>query len=397
MQPSTTSAARPSPAWSVLAAISLCHLINDMMQSMLSALYPLLEAEFSLKYWQIGMLTLAFQGTASVLQPVVGLITDRNPMPRSLPAGMAATFIGIWLLAFAPGFALVVLGAGVIGIGSAVFHPESSRVTRLASSGRYGTAQSIFQVGGNSGAAIGPLLAALIVAPFGRPAVAWFSAFAALGIVLLYRVGNWAEGKRRSATSTVSKTLPLSRNRTIKTISILLVLVFSKYVYQASLSSFLTLFVIQRFDIDQQTAMLILAVFMAGTAIGVMMGGMVADRIGTRTVIWFSILGVLPFTLALPHAGLYTTGVLVFLIGLILSSAFPAIVVYAQELMPGRTGLVAGLFFGLAFGIAGIAAVVLGLWADMTDINLVYQACAWLPVLGIVAFFLPEPQEFATP
>lgn len=367
-----------------------------MMQSMLSALYPLLEAEFALQYWQIGLLTLAFQGTASVLQPVVGLITDKNPMPKSLPFGMAATFIGIWLLAFAPGYALVVIGAGVVGIGSAVFHPESSRVTRLASAGRYGTAQSIFQVGGNSGAAVGPLLAAMIVAPFGRPAVAWFSAFAALGILMLYRVGNWAEGRRRSTAATISKTLPLSRNRTIQTIGVLLVLVFSKYVYQASLSSFLTLYVIKKFGIDQQSAMIILALFMGGTAIGVMMGGLLADRIGTRVVIWFSILGVLPFTLALPYAGLHMTGVLVFVIGLILSSAFPAIVVYAQELMPGRTGLVAGLFFGLAFGIAGIAAVILGLWADLTDINLVYQACAWLPALGIVAFFLPKPQEFTS-
>ena len=377
------------PVWGMLIALSACHFINDVMQSMLQALYPLLEAEFSLKYWQIGALTLAFQGTASIFQPIVGMVTDKHPMPRSLPVGMAMTFIGIWMLAKGGSYAMIVLGASMIGLGSAVFHPESSRAARLASGGRYGTAQSLFQVGGNTGSALGPVLAALIVVPLGRDAVAWFSIAAAIGIVLLWQVGTWSEGLRKAASRIAARGHGIPRARVNLTIIVLLALVFSKYVYQTTLSSFLTLYLIERFAVSQTTALIVLAIFLGGMAAGVMLGGTIADRIGTRSVIWFSIMGALPFTLALPWAGFWLTCVLVFVIGLIMASAFPAVIVYAQELLPGRPGMVAGLFFGFAFGVAGVAAVLLGMIADVHGIEFVYHVSAWLPALGVIAVFLP--------
>lgn len=397
MQPATgrKNGTPNGPIWGVLVALSACHFINDVMQSMLQALYPLLEAEFSLKYWQIGALTLAFQGTSSLFQPIVGLVTDRHPMPRSLPFGMAMTFVGIWFLAQAPSYVMVLVGASMIGLGSAVFHPESSRAARLASGGRYGTAQSLFQVGGNSGSALGPVLAALIVVPLGRPAVAWFSLAAAIGIVVLWHVGGWAEGLRRAASRQPVRNHGIPHARVVRTIAVLLLLIFSKYVYQTSLSSFLTLYMIERFAISQSTALMVLALFLGGMAAGVMMGGTIADRIGTRAVIWFSILGALPFTLVLPWVGFWATCVMVFVIGLIMASAFPAVIVYAQELLPGRPGMVAGLFFGFAFGVAGVAAVILGLIADARGIEFVYVICAWLPALGIIAVFLPRLHPLA--
>ncbi|MRX49257.1 MFS transporter [Paracoccus sp. S-4012] len=381
-------------AWFVLIAISFCHLVNDVMQSMLQAIYPLLQAEFSLSYTQIGMLTFAFQVTASLLQPAIGGFTDRHPMPRSLAAGMAASFVGVLLLAFAQGYGVLLTGAMLIGIGSAVFHPEASRVARLASGGRYGTAQSLFQVGGNGGQALGPLLAAFIVVPLGRPSVALFAALALIGVGLLWRVGAWAENRRRAAAaSQPPRKATLPRNRIIATVVILALLTFTKNIYSASFTSYYTFFLIERFGLTAQQSQVMLFLFLGGMAAGVMLGGLVGDRVGPRTVIWFSILGVLPFTLMLPHVSLAATGVLTVVIGLILASAFPAIVVFAQELLPGRTGLVAGIFFGFAFGMGGIAAAVLGVIADARGIEFVFLLCSFLPLMGLLTIFLPRERE----
>jgi FSR family fosmidomycin resistance protein-like MFS transporter len=377
-------------AWTVLIAISLCHMINDIMQSMLSAIYPLLQQEFTLAYWQIGLMTFAFQGTASLLQPVVGLITDKKPMPRSLAVGMGTTFFGVLLLALAHEYWVLLMGAVLIGIGSAVFHPESSRVARIASGGRFGTAQSLFQLGGNFGTALGPLLAAFVVVPLGRPSVAIFSVAAMLGSAILWRVGTWAEGRRRAGVHKAAGPSPFSRRRVVMAIVVLALLTFTKNIYTASISSYYTFFLIEKFSLTTQQAQLMLALFLGGMAGGVMLGGLVGDRIGPLKVIWFSILGILPFTLALPHVGLAATGVLTVIIGLILASAFPAIVVFAQELVPGRTGLIAGIFFGFAFGMGGIAAAVLGVIADQKGIEFVYQICAYLPLMGLLTVFLPR-------
>ncbi|RNF35415.1 MFS transporter [Paracoccus methylarcula] len=382
-------------AWSVLLAISLCHMVNDVMQSMLAAIYPLLRTEFSLSYTQIGILSLAFQVTASLLQPAVGMVTDRHPQPRSLSLGMASTFCGVLLLAFAHQYWVLLTGAMLIGIGSAVFHPESSRVARLASGGRFGTAQSLFQLGGNFGQSLGPLLAAFIVVPLGRPAVAWFAVAAALGVALLHQVGHWAEGRRRASTMQPDTTLRLPRNVVIRAIIVLAVLTFTKNIYGAAMTSYFTFFTIEKFGLGPQGAQLMLFLFLLGMAAGVMLGGIVGDRVGPLKVIWFSILGVLPFTLALPHVGLIPTGILSLVIGLILASAFPAIVVFAQELVPGRTGMVAGLFFGFSFGIAGIAAAALGVLADAKGIELVFLLCSALPVLGVLTILLPRQDELA--
>ncbi|AUH33622.1 MFS transporter [Paracoccus tegillarcae] len=377
-------------AWLVLCSISLCHLINDVMQSTLASIYPLLQAEFSLSYAQIGLLTAGFQITASLLQPVVGAVTDRHPQPRSLPLGMASTMVGVVLLGTAQQYGMLLAGAMLIGIGSAVFHPESSRVARIASGGRFGTAQSLFQLGGNFGQSMGPLLAAFVVVPLGRPAVAWFAVAAALGLAMLWRIGDWAEGRRRANTTIADKKLRLPRPVVTRAIIVLAILVFTKNIYGASMNSYLTFFVIDRFGLGAQGAQMILFLFLAGMAAGVMLGGIVGDRIGTLRVIWFSILGVLPFTLLLPHVGLVATGVLCVVIGLILASAFPAIIVFAQELVPGRTGTIAGLFFGFAFGMGGIAAAVLGVLADATSIRFVFLLCSALPVLGCLTILLPR-------
>ena len=385
--------AASATAWNVLIAISLCHMINDIMQSMLAAIYPLLQQEFTLSYWQIGLMTFAFQVTASLLQPVVGMITDKKPMPRSLSVGMGSTFFGVLLLALAHEYWVLLTGAMLIGIGSAVFHPESSRVARIASGGRFGTAQSLFQLGGNFGTALGPLLAAFIVVPLGRPSVAIFSVAAMLGSAILWRVGTWAEGRRRAGGHKPVAPSPFSRQRVAMAIVVLALLTFTKNIYTASISSYYTFFLIEKFDLTTQQAQLMLFLFLGGMAGGVMLGGLVGDKIGPLKVIWFSILGILPFTLALPHVGLATTGVLTVIIGLILASAFPAIVVFAQELVPGRTGMIAGIFFGFAFGMGGIAAAVLGVIADAKGIEYVYQICSYLPLMGLLTIFLPRMER----
>jgi MFS transporter, FSR family, fosmidomycin resistance protein len=376
----------------VILAISLCHLINDVMQSLLAAIYPLLQAEFALSFAQIGLMTFAFMGTASVLQPLIGLATDRRPVPQSLAAGMGSTLVGMVFLAFGTSYLWLLGGAALIGIGSAVFHPEASRVARAAAGGRYGTAQSLFQVGGNAGSALGPLLAAFIVVPLGRIAVAAFAGAALLGMTILAAVGRWHEGQRRAAARRPAAPAEsrLPRGRILLAIAVLAFLVFSKNIYTASISSYYIFFLIERFAISTQAAQLMLFLFLGAAALGVMLGGVLGDRFGTRGVIWFSILGALPFTLMLPHVPLVWTGVLTVVIGFVLASAFPAIVVFAQELVPGRVGLIAGLFFGFAFGIGGIAAALLGVLADARGIDYVYRVCAYLPALGLLTVFLPR-------
>ncbi len=379
----------------VILAVSLCHLLNDVMQSLLAAIYPLLRAEFALDFWQIGLMTLAFQATASLLQPLIGLYTDRHPIPQSLPFGMGSTMAGLGVLAYADSYAMLLAGAMLIGVGSAVFHPEASRVARLASGGRFGTAQSLFQVGGNFGQAIGPLLAAFIVVPFGRPSVAWFALAALVGMIILQQVGAWYGRMRRSGRgpSTTAPGLRLPRRRVAVAIAILAFLVLSKNAYTALFTSYYTFFLIERFELTTQQSQIMLFVFLGAAALGVVIGGPIGDRIGTLTVIWVSILGVLPFALLLPHVDLLWTGVLSVVIGLILASSFPAIVVFAQELVPGRVGMIAGIFFGLAFGLGGIAAAVLGVLADARGIEWVFAACSVLPALGILAVFLPRRAE----
>ncbi|QDY99772.2 MFS transporter [Nitratireductor mangrovi] len=378
--------------YAVLLAVSFCHLLNDVMQSLLAAIYPMLKADYGLDFWQIGLLTMTFQVTASLLQPAVGMTTDRRPMPYSLPFGMGSTMFGLILLATAATYPLLLLGAAFVGIGSAVFHPESSRVARFASGGRYGMAQALFQVGGNVGTAIGPLLAAFIVVPRGQGSVAWFSLAALAGMIILWRVGGWYSAYRRRAASRPAPTasLDLTRGKVAFTLAILVMLVFSKHVYLASISSYYTFFVIERFGVTVQESQILLFIFLGAAAAGTILGGPIGDRFGSKTVIWFSILGVLPFTLALPYSSYAWTPVLTIMIGLILSSAFPQIVVFAQELLPGRVGMVAGLFFGFAFGLGGLGAAVLGVVADAKGIDFVYQVCSYLPLLGLLTIFLPN-------
>lgn len=393
-QPTRATSATVFP---ILIAISLCHMLNDVMQSMLSAIYPMLKADFALDYWQIGMMTLAFQGTASLLQPAIGIFTDARPQPWSLPVASASTFCGVLVLAFAPSYPVLILGAMLIGIGSAIFHPESSRVARLASGGRFGLAQSVFQVGGNFGTAIGPLLAAFIVLPLGRGSVALFGILAVIAGTVLVRVSRWYGGVLGDRVRRAGdKTLPLPRNRVVVALSVLAFLTFTKNIYMASISSYYTFYLIETFAVDTRTAQLMLFLFLGAVAAGTVLGGPVADRWGPMTVIWISILGVLPFTLALPHVGLVASGVLSVLIGLILASAFSAIVVFAQELLPGRVGMVAGIFFGLAFGMGGIAAAALGVLADHYGIRMVYLICSALPAMGVLTILLPKRSEFIT-
>jgi len=383
----------PRTVLAVIVALSVCHLLNDLLQSLLPALYPMLKSDFHLDFWQIGLITFTNAFTASILQPVVGYYTDRRPKPFSLAVGMSVTLTGLLLLAFASRFALLLLAASCVGVGSAIFHPESSRIARLASGGRHGFAQSLFQTGGNFGSSLGPLLAAFIVLPRGQSSVAWFSGLAFVAIVLLLRIGRWyaaALQARRGAThSRAAAATPLTP-AIKRSIVVLLVLVFSKYVYLTSLTSYYTFFLIHRFNVSVQAAQIYLFVFLGAVAAGTFIGGPVGDRFGRKYVIWGSILGVLPFTLALPYASLFWTAVLSVIIGMVLASAFSAILVYAQELVPGRVGLMAGFFFGFAFGIGGIGAAVLGKLADVTSIDTVYRICAFLPALGITAIFLPD-------
>ncbi len=381
-------------AFTILLALSFSHMLNDTMQSLMPALYPMLKTNLALDFGEIGLITLAFQLTASILQPVVGLVTDRRPMPYSLAAGMGFTLIGLLLLSRADSFPSVVVAAATIGLGSAIFHPEASRMARYASGGQHGLAQSLFQVGGNAGSALGPLLAAFIVLPGGQRSVAWFSLIALLAMTILGSIGRWyvrhqaaRHGKTRRATLAQHT---LSRRRVAASLAILIALMFSKFFYLASIGTYFTFYLIHRFGVTIQTAQLDLFVFLAATAVGTFFGGPLGDRIGRKYVIWGSILGVLPFTLALPYVGLTWTVVLAVPIGLILSSAFSAIVVYAQELMPGKVGTISGLFFGFAFGMGGLGAAVLGELADLTSIQTVYQVCAFLPAIGLLTAFLPN-------
>ena len=377
----------------VLGAISAAHMINDMMQSLILAIYPILKGEFALSFGQIGLITLTYQLTASLFQPLVGLYTDRKPVPYSLPFGMGFTLLGLLLLGFAPSFGVVLLAAALVGIGSSIFHPESSRVARMASGGQHGLAQSLFQVGGNTGSALGPLVAAAVIVPYGQRSVAWFALAALLGMGLLAQVSRWYAIHRlataaKGAAKAVASTLP--RGTVIGAISVLLLLIFSKYFYIASISSFYTFYLIGKFGVSVQSAQMHLFIFLAASAAGTLIGGPVGDRIGRKPVIWGSILGVAPFALALPYVGLEWTTALTVIIGFVLSSAFSAILVYAQELIPGKVGAVSGLFFGFAFGMGGLGAAALGLLADATSIDVVYRVCAFLPLLGMVAILLPN-------
>jgi MFS transporter, FSR family, fosmidomycin resistance protein len=387
------AAAEHSTEFRILGAISFSHLLNDMIQSLILAIYPLLKSGFNLSFAQIGTITLTYQITASLLQPAVGLITDKKPMPYSLPIGMGFTLCGLLLLATAPNFAVLLVAAALVGTGSSVFHPESSRVARMASGGRHGLAQSLFQVGGNAGASLGPLLAAWIIVPHGRGSVAWFALAALLAIVVLLQVSRWyrdhhaerGKPKARRAAHVV-----LTPAQVGWSLLILGLLIFSKYFYLASISSYYTFFLMQKFGVSVQSAQTHLFVFLFAVAVGSLIGGPVGDRIGRKWVIWASILGVAPFTLLLPHVNLFWTGVLTVIIGLILASAFSAILVYAQELIPGRVGTVSGLFFGFAFGMGGIGAAVLGHIADARGIEYVYGLCAYLPLIGMITAFLPD-------
>ncbi len=379
----------------VLLALSFSHLLNDTIQSLLPAIYPVLKNSFRLNFTQIGLITLTFQATASLLQPFVGFYTDRRPKPYSLAAGMGVTLTGLVLLSQAWSFPVILVSAALVGAGSSVFHPEASRVARMASGGKHGFAQSLFQVGGNLGTSLGPLLAALIIVPYGQANILWFSLLAFLGIFVLVRVGGWyrrnlglLKPRPRAAGEPGPARLP--RGRVALALATLVVLVFSKYIYLISLTNYYTFYLIDKFQVSVQAAQVYLFVFLFAVAAGTIIGGPVGDRIGRKLVIWISILGVAPFSLVLPHMGLTGTVVLTVFIGVILASAFSAILVYAQELLPGNVGLVAGLFFGLAFGIAGIGAAVLGRLADHTSINYVFKVCAFLPLLGLLTGFLPE-------
>jgi MFS transporter, FSR family, fosmidomycin resistance protein len=392
--------AAPSPApaarthFNVLGAISFSHFLNDMMQSLIVAIYPLLKGEFHLSFVQIGVITLTYQICASILQPVIGVYTDTHPKPYSLSLGMGFTLIGMVTLAFAPNYASVLAAAALIGAGSSIFHPESSRIARLASGGRHGLAQSIFQVGGNAGSAMGPLLAAWIIIPHGQASLVWFALAAMLAITVLAKVGAWYKRQHleRSAGAKIRPGVPgpVPARTVAWSIGILVVLIFSKYFYIASITSYYSFYLIEKFHVSVASAQIYLFVFLFAMALGTLLGGPIGDRIGRKSVIWASILGVAPFTLLLPFVDLRWTCALSFIIGFILSSAFSAIVVFAQELMPGKVGAVSGLFFGFAFGIGGIGAAVLGGLADRHGIEFVYRICAYLPLLGMVAAFLPN-------
>ncbi len=381
---------------SVLTALSFSHLLNDAMQSLIPAIYPILKNALQLDFVHIGLIGLTNQLTASVLQPFIGLYTDRRPQPFSLAAGMSFTLAGLVLLSFASSLTLVLAAVALIGVGSSVFHPEASRIARIASGGRFGFAQSFFQVGGNAGAALGPLLAAVIVVARGQSAVLWFSLLALVGIVVLTGIGRWYRGNlavARTAKATVFQsgdTAQLTRGRVMFSLAVLVTLIFSKYFYLASMSSYYTFFLIGKFGLSVKSAQLHLFGFLFAVAAGTLLGGPIGDRIGRKSVIWVSILGVAPFALALPYANLFWSGVLTSIIGLILASAFSAILVYAQELVPGRVGMIAGLFFGLAFGLGGIGSAVLGALADRTSIPFVFQVCSYLPLIGLLTWFLPD-------
>ncbi len=396
----TAVSTRPSAAegttFLVLFAVSFCHLLNDMMQALLPAIYPSLKAQFHLSFTQVGLVTLAFQCTASLLQPAVGFYADKRPLPYSLPIGMVFTLSGLLLLSLAHNYPMLLASAALIGVGSSTFHPESSRVARMASGGRHGLAQSMFQVGGNIGSALGPLTAAFVVYNWGQASIAWYSAVALLAIVILYNVGTWYKihGLRRLHFSHAQAQKPkLPPRRVAIALSVLVLLVLTKYLYVTAITNYLTFFLIHRFHVSVRVAQLHLFVYLLAVAIGTIIGGPIGDKVGRKFVIWFSILGALPFALMLPYANLFWSGVLSFVIGVIIASAFPAIVVYGQELVPGRVGTISGLFFGLAFGTAGLGAALIGAVADATSIEYVYKLCAFLPALGLFTVFLPHIED----
>lgn len=378
----------------ILFALSFAHLLNDSIQALIPAIYPLLKDSFHLNFTQIGLITLTFQMVGSVFQPLVGLYTDRHPKPYSLATGMGITLVGLMLLAMAPSYNVVIAAAGLVGLGSAIFHPESSRMARLASGGRHGFAQSLFQVGGNLGTSLGPLLAAWIIVPHGQRHILWFTVLAGLGIAVLSRVGRWYQNqlvhKASQRQSQMVPVRPLSQKQVTLSISVLLVLMFSKFFYLASMTNYYTFYLMQRFNLSVQGSQVYLFIFLAAVALGTITGGPVGDRIGRKRVIWISILGMAPFSLLLPHVSLTATASLSVVVGMIMASAFPAILVYATELLPGNIGLVSGLFFGMAFGLAGIGSAVLGKLADVTSIQFVVQACSFLPLLGLATALLPE-------
>ncbi len=382
----------------VILAISFSHFLNDLMQALLPAIYPMLKDDFGLTFKQVGLLTLTFQFTASLLQPVVGIIADKRPLPYSMASGMASTLGGLILLAIAHDFWLLVLAAALIGLGSAIFHPEASRVARMAAGLRPGFAQSVFQVGGNFGSALGPILAAFIVLPFGQRSIVWFSLVAVTAMVVLYRVGTWYKGH---LVRLLSRARPAyadaSRRRLIGSVAILVILTFSKAVYSASLGSYYTFFLIEKFGVSIRDSQLLLFVYMAAVVVGTYIGGPLGDRFGRKMVLWGSVLGALPFTLLLPWANLTWAVILSVLIGIIMSSAFPTIIVYAQELLPGGIGMVSGLLYGLSFGVGGIAAALLGGLGDSHGIEFVFQLCAWLPLAGIFVVFLPDIRQSSEP
>jgi FSR family fosmidomycin resistance protein-like MFS transporter len=379
----------------ILGAVAFAHLLNDLVQAMLPSIYPMLKAEFGLSFTQVGLITLTFQCTASLLQPWIGLYTDRRPMPFLLPAGMVATFVGVLMMAVAHSFPALLVSAALIGVGSSTFHPEASRVARAASGGRFGFAQSLFQVGGNVGSALGPVLAAAIIIGRGQGNIGWFAVLVAVAFAVLVYVSRWhsthlANLPRKAASQVAS---PLSKGRVYGALAVLALLVFSKYIYMSSLSSYYTFYLIDKFGVSVSSAQMYLFLFLAAVAAGTFMGGPIGDRIGRKRVIWMSILGAAPFTLLLPYVDLFWTAILTVVIGFVISSAFSAIVVFAQELMPGKVGMVAGIFFGLMFGVSGIGAAAMGHIADVAGIAYVYQLCSYLPLLGILTVLLPHIEQ----
>ncbi|WP_337171807.1 MFS transporter [Gemmatimonas aurantiaca] len=388
------------PAFGILLAISFCHLLNDMMQALMPAIYPNIKAELGLSFAQVGFITLTYQITASFLQPVVGLVADRRPTPQALPGGTIFTLAGLTVLSVAHRYGMVLLGACLLGMGSSVFHPESSRVARMAAGGRNGLAQSLFQVGGNAGSALGPLAAALVVVRWGQGSLAFFALLALLSFAILWQVSLWYRHHglaRLEAGRKQAAQFALPQGIVRRGIGILLMLIFSKYVYLASLTSYFIFYLMHRFGVSVEVAQFHLFLFLAAVAVGTVAGGPVGDRIGRKYVIWMSILGVLPFSLMLPHVNLFWTGVLSVIIGLLLASAFPAIVVFAQELVPGKVGMISGLFFGFSFGMGGVGAAVLGKLADTYSIETVYQICAFLPAIGLLAAWLPDVRRATLP
>lgn len=381
--------------YTILFSISIAHLLNDLLQSIIPALYPIIKDSFQLSFSQIGLITLTYQLTASILQPFVGFYTDRTPRPFSLAIGMGFTLTGLFAVSFAPSFGAVLLAVNLIGIGSSIFHPEASRVAHMASGGKKGLAQSIFQLGGNAGSAIGPLLAAITVVPYGQFNIIWFCLGAILGIMILYRIAGWYQEHldlkaKNKQTAEKEHGHSFSKRKVIASLAILLILIFSKYFYMASMTSYYTFYLIEKFHLNLQQSQLYLFLFLGAVAAGTLFGGPLGDRFGRKYIIWISILGAAPFTLALPYLSLFWTGMASVLIGLIISSAFSAILVYATELVPGKVGLIAGLFFGLAFGMGGIGSAVLGKLADMTTIGYVFKICSFLPLIGILTGLLPN-------